>query len=444
MTQAIAQHVDSIISAKWILPIVPEGKIYEDCSVVIDKGRIKAIQPSVNIEQYFTTDKHIKLKNQLLMPGLINAHGHAAMTLLRGFADDLPLTAWLQEYIWPTESQWIDEKFVEDGTKLAVAEMLKTGTTCFSDMYFYPDAAATVARQSGIRAQIAFPVLDFPTAWANDADEYIHKGLQLHDDYRSIERISIVFGPHAPYTVSDEPLRRIAILSDELQAPIQIHVHETADEIKQSIKDKGVRPLKRLYDLGLLTPLTQCVHMTQINDDDIEHLALSGAKVIHCPESNLKLASGNCPVNTLLNAGITVALGTDGAASNNDLDMFGELTTAAYTAKIVANDATAVNAQTALRMATLDGAKALGLDQDIGSLEVGKYADLIAINLDHISCYPMFDVCSHLVYNNRHIDVTHTWVEGRALVTEGRLTTLNEADIKARATHWQSLISKPQ
>ncbi len=435
------KHVDSIISAKWILPIVPEDTILEDCSLVIHEGRIETIAPTPGIDQKFSTNNHIKLKNQLIMPGLVNAHGHAAMSLMRGMADDLPLMTWLQDHIWPTESRWVDPLFVEDGTNLAIAEMLLTGTTCFSDMYFFPDVAARIAKQTGIRAQIAFPVLDFPTPWAADPDEYIHKGLQLHDDYHCADRISIAFGPHAPYTVSDEPLRRIATLANELQIPIQIHVHETHDEITQSIKDYGARPLKRLLDLGVLSPSTQCVHVTQVNEEDIECLAQSRAKVIHCPESNLKLASGGCPTNRLSNAGITIGLGTDGAASNNDLDMFGEITSAAYLAKFVSNDASVGSAQAVLNMATMGSATALGLEHSIGSLEAGKYADVIAINLDHISCHPLTNIQSSLVYNNRKIRITHSWVEGRLLVENETLVTMNETDIKSKAAHWKDIFA---
>lgn len=435
-------RVDTIISAKWIIPIEPAGQVFEDCSVIIDKGAIIALVPNDGIEQRFASSSHIHLPKHVVMPGFVNAHGHAAMTLLRGYADDTPLQAWLSERIWPAESQWVSEDFVRDGTELAIAEMLKTGTTCFSDMYFYPEASAKASHLSGIRAQINFPILDFPTPWASHPDEYIHKGLQLHDDYRSLDRVQIGFGPHAPYTVSDEPLQRVAILANELQAPIHIHVHETADEVEQAINEKGQRPLQRLNELGVLTSQTQCVHMTQVNEDDLELLQQTGASVIHCPESNLKLASGLSPVQWLIDNDVTVGLGTDGAASNNDLDMLGEMATAALIGKLATGDASAVSAHTALQMATLGSAKAMGLDSTIGSLVTGKAADIIAIELDDISFYPNYDVASQLVYNNRKALVTHAWVNGKVLLRDALLTTLSELDIRARARSWQQRLGR--
>lgn len=434
---SFAKQVDTILSAKWIIPIEPAGRIFEDCSLVIDKGVVLALAPSDNIEQSYRTDNHLRLPRHVLMPGMVNCHGHGAMSLLRGYADDKPLQTWLNDHIWPAESQWVSEEFVQDGTELAIAEMLKTGTTCYSDMYFYPEAAAKVSHSSGIRAQITFPILDFPTAWGKNADEYIHKGLALHDDYRSHERVRIGFGPHAPYTVSDEPMQRVAVLANELQAPIHIHLHETAFEVEQAVKDTGQRPIARLYDRGVLTPYTQCVHMTQISDADLQLLKQTGASVIHCPESNLKLASGLCPVQWLLNNEVSVGLGTDGAASNNDLDMLGELATAALVAKLAANDASALGAHQALHLATLGGARALGMDGSIGSLTAGKMADVIAVELDDISFYPTYDVASQLVYNNRKARVTHSWVGGKSLLRDGLLTTLSEKDIRAKASLWQ-------
>lgn len=439
MTQP--KPVDYVISAKWILPIIPAGAVFRDCCLIVHQGRIEAIRPTEDVGQAFAADVFISLSDHVLMPGLVNAHGHAAMSLLRGYADDLPLSTWLQDHIWPTESQWVDEHFVRDGAQLALAEMVLSGTTCFSDMYYFPEVTAAAAHQAGVRAQITFPILDFPTVWATDADDYIHKGLKLHDHYRSSDRIHIGFGPHAPYTVSDAPLKRIAMLAHELQAPIHIHLHETEQEVQQSLADYGVRPIERLANLGVLSPLTQCVHMTQVSDGDIELLQSTGASVVHCPESNLKLANGVCPVQQLLTADVTVGLGTDGGASNNDLDMFGELATAALIGKLAAKDAAAVSAQTALHMATLGSAKALGMDSEIGSLEVGKAADIIAVAVDHVSANPIYNIMSHLVYNNRRLNVTHAWVAGRALLQDGRLVTLNEREIMQRVKQWQQRLS---
>lgn len=438
MTQP--QTVDCLICAAWIIPIVPEGQVFQDCSVVVHEGRILAICPTAEAPLRYQAQRVVDLGQRVIMPGLVNAHNHGAMSLLRGLADDLPLAQWLEKHIWPTEMQWVTEEFVQDGTELACAEMLRTGTTCFSDMYFFPEASATVAHRAGMRAQIHFPILEFPTAWGKGPDEYFHKGLALHDQYRSIDRINIGFGPHAPYTVADEALERVAVLAEETQASVHIHLHETPDEISQSVKEHGVRPIERLARLGVLGPLTQCVHMTQVTDEDITLLHTSGASVIHCPESNLKLATGLCPLQRLLDAEITVGLGTDGAASNNDLDMFGELASAALLAKIVANDAAAVNAHQALSLATLGGAKAFGLDQQIGSLEAGKQADLIALTIGDINALPLYDLASHLVYNNRQVRVTHAWVAGKPVLQDSLLVHLDEQRIRDKARSWQQQI----
>lgn len=438
---AAPQNVDLLISSRWMIPVVPFDQVLEDCAVAIDKGRIVAVIPRAEASKRFSARETIDLPKHILIPGLINSHGHAGMTLLRGFANDQPLERWLDEHIWPAEGRWVDADFVHDGSQLAMAEMIRSGTTCFADMYFFPDQVAKAAQKAGMRAQIASPVLDFPTAWARNPDEYISKALTVHDDFRTSDLITVGFGPHAPYTVSDEPLQRIAMLAEELEAPIQIHLHETAFEVTQALEQSGKRPIQRLQDLGLLSPLAQCVHMTQVEAVDIELLIQSGAHVVHCPESNLKLASGFCPVDRLLKAGVNVALGTDGAASNNDLDLLGEMRTAALLAKGVANNATALNAHEALRMATINGAKALGQEQQIGSLEAGKAADITAIRVDSLEATPLFDPVSHIVYTNCSRDVSDVWVKGKALLRERRLKTLNEEEIRQKADQRQSLIA---
>ncbi len=432
------QAIDLLIFAKWILPIVPTGRVLDDCCVAVDKGLILGLHTHGEARERYRARETVELPEHALMPGLVNAHGHAAMSLLRGFADDLPLMTWLEGSIWPAESRWMSEEFVRDGADLALAEMLRSGTTCFSDMYFFPETTAAAAHRAGMRAQVNFPVLDFATAWGTGPDNYIHKGIELHDVYKSSHMISIGFGPHAPYTLSDEPLERIGILAEELQAPIQIHLHETVGEVADAIKATGLRPIERLNRLGVLSPLTQCVHMTQLTESDMDIIASSGASVIHCPTSNLKLASGLCPVQQLLERDIVVALGSDGAASNNDLDLFSEMRTAALVGKLAAGDASAVNAHTALHMATLGGARALGLDRDIGSLEAGKAADMIAIKLDQLESAPLYNLASQLVYTASGHKVTHSWVNGRALMRERQLLTLSQADILARVQQWQA------
>ncbi|NHO64485.1 TRZ/ATZ family hydrolase [Aestuariicella hydrocarbonica] len=432
--------VDLMIHARWIIPVVPTNTVLRDCSLVIHNGKIVALSPSADAKRRYAAEREYQLDNHIITPGLVNAHNHAAMSLLRGFADDHPLQTWLGDHIWPAEAQWVTPEFVRDGSELSAAEMIRSGTTTFSDMYFFPEEVAKVALHSGMRCQLSFPVFDFPTAWGQGPDEYIQKGLALHDDYRSHPTVNIAFGPHAPYTVSDEPLQRIATLAAEMQSPIQIHLHETAAEVEDAVAASGERPIERLHRLGLLTPLTQCVHMTQVSAEDTELLKLSGAHVVHCPESNLKLASGFCPVKSLLDHDINVALGTDGAASNNDQDLFGEMRTAALLAKGVSGDAKAVDAHTALRMATLNGAKALGLESEIGSLEVGKQADITAVALNQLEQLPLYHPVSALSYSNISQQVSHVWVNGHTLLEDRRLTTLDENHIRHKIHLWQTRI----
>ena len=433
--------IDLVINASWILPIVPANSLLENCALAVDKGKILALVPQTEALKRFRARETLHLNNQVLMPGLVNAHGHAAMSLLRGYADDQPLHTWLNDHIWPAEGRWVSEEFVKDGTQLALAEMIRSGTTCFADMYFYPEQAAQACVEAQIRAQLAFPILDFPTAWGMNADDYLHKGLSLHDSLRGNSLVHAAFGPHAPYTVSDAPLQKIAVLAQEMDMPVHIHLHETAQEVSDSLEKYGCRPSQRLMSLGLLSPLTQCVHMTQIDGQDLTLLQQTGASVIHCPESNLKLASGFCPVDKLIKAGINVALGTDGAASNNDLNLFGELHTAALLAKAVAGDAAALDAHSALRMATLNGAKALGLDDKIGSLETGKIADLIAVDLGELDMQPIYNPASQLVYTHAGQRVSHVWVAGKMLLKERQLQTLNEREILGKAKWWRKQIA---
>lgn len=434
--------VDLLISARWIIPIIPREKTFEDCTIAVDQGKILALLPTKEALRTYHGKEHIELSDHVLLPGLVNTHGHAAMALLRGFADDLPLHTWLEQHIWPIETQWVNAEFVKDGTELAIAEMIRSGTSCFSDMYYFPDTVADTANRIGIRSQIAFPIIDFPSPWGRGPDDYIHKGLQLHDDYKGRELTRIIFGPHSAYTLADGPMEKIATYSEELDTQIQIHLHETVQEISDHIKRYGTKPLQRLANIGLLSPRSQCVHMTQIDDQDILMLLDYNAQVVHCPKSNLKLASGFCPTNSLLNAGINVALGTDGAASNNSLDMFSELSTAALLAKTVANNAAAINAYQALEMATINGAKAMGWDNQIGSLEKGKAADIIAVKMGTVETEPLYNLAPQLVYTAAGQRVSHLWVNGTALMIERQLQTLNEQEVLIKARQWQKKLIK--
>ncbi|MGI9321577.1 MAG: TRZ/ATZ family hydrolase [Thiogranum sp.] len=432
---------ETLIHARWVIPVEPDCTVLEYHSIAIDEGRLTAILPSPEARQSYRAQLTLELDRHALIPGLINTHTHAAMTLLRGIADDLQLMDWLQQHIWPAEQKWVSEQFVHDGTQLAAAEMLRSGTTCFNDMYFFPEVTARVAANSGIRACVGMILLDFPTAYAENPEQYLAKGLALHDEYRHHPLIRCAFAPHAPYTVSDPALKNVQILADELDLPVHIHLHETANEIETSMKTCGLRPLQRLGQLGLLSPALLGVHMTQLEDDEIRRLGESGASVVHCPESNLKLASGFCLVQRLIDAGVNVALGTDGAASNNDLDMLGEMRTAALLAKAVHGDASALPAHSVLRMATLNGARALGLADVTGSLQVGKWADIAAVDLDTLETRPLYNPVSQLVYAAGREQVTDVWVAGQHVLKDRELTHLETRKLMHRVLDWQERIA---
>ncbi|HCW91742.1 MAG TPA: TRZ/ATZ family hydrolase [Marinobacter sp.] len=433
---------DLRINPRWIIPVQPAGAVLEDHAVLIQGDRIAAVVSNQEADERYRAKETINLPDHVVLPGLINMHGHAAMSLFRGMADDLPLMTWLNDHIWPAEGQFVDAAFIATGTQLAMAEMLRTGTTTFSDMYFFPEIAAQVAHDAGMRAQICFPLLDFPTIWGSGPDEYFDKGRAIIEQWRDDSRIMPAIGPHAPYTVSNGPLATARTLADETGAKIQIHLHETAFEVTEALRQNNQRPVQRLASLGLLGPDTQCVHMTQIDESDIRALTRSGAHIVHCPESNLKLASGLCPVQQLTDAGINVTLGTDGAASNNDHDMFGEMNTAAMIGKVVADDAAAVSAHQTIAMATLNGARALGREDELGSLEAGKLADLIAVDLGDPFLQPVYDPASHLVYSNHGRQVTHSWIGGIPQVQNGQLTRIDVPDLMLRVREWSAKISR--
>ncbi len=434
------QAIDTLIHAEWVLPVEPAETVLENHAVAIHDGLIVELLPSSQAKGRYQATHTFNLSHHAITPGLINAHTHTAMSLLRGVADDLPLMTWLQEHIWPAEQKWVSEHFVRDGSELAIAEMLRSGTTCFNDMYFFPEVTAHAAAQCGIRAVIGLIIIDFPTAWGTGPDEYLEKGITLHDQYRNSPHIHTAFAPHAPYTVSDQPLKRIQVLAEELGLPIHMHIHESLHEIEEAVAQSGMRPLQRLDELGLLGPQLAAAHMTQLTDREIELLAERSVSVVHCPESNLKLASGFCPVDKLIKAGVNVALGTDSAASNNDLDMLGEMRTAALLSKGVSMDPTSLSAHQVLKMATLSGAEALGLDKITGSLLPGKAADLIAIDLSALETHPVYNVASQIIYAANRNQVREVWVNGEHLLRGGELVTLDQEKLKQQATEWQGKI----
>ncbi len=429
-----------VVSPEWIVPVVPEGEMLRKFSLVIQGKRIIDLIKSADIGQKYTDWPQINLPQHIVVPGLINSHGHAAMSLLRGYADDKDLMDWLNNHIWPVESKVMDYDFVYDGTSLAVAEMISTGTTCAADTYFYPTAVASAFSDQKFRGQVCMPVVQFPNAWAKDEEEHIHKGLSFHDDYKNNQLISTAFAPHAPYTVSDQGFERINVYSEELQIPIHLHLHETRAEVDDAVNETGKRPIERITELGLLSPYLQTIHMTQLTDEEIELVAEKGVHVAHCPDSNLKLASGFCPVTRLRDAGVNVSVGTDSAASNNNLDMLTEIRSAALLAKGVSGIATSVSAEEALAMGTINGAKMMGLDSEIGSIEIGKLADFIAVDLSAPNFQPIHNPLSQLIYSATGHQVTNVWINGEQLLRDGELTQIDLDDIMRRVKHWQERI----
>ncbi|GAA4868558.1 TRZ/ATZ family hydrolase [Luteimonas vadosa] len=433
---------DLLIEAGLVVPVEPHGVVLEDHAVAVRDGVILAVLPAADARARFDPRETVSRPRSVLVPGLVNAHAHNPMTLMRGVADDLPLKVWLQQHIWPIEAAVIGPDFVADGVTLAIAEMLRGGTTCVSENYFFPDVQAATYKRHGFRARIGLPVIDFPTAWAKSDDEYFDKAGEVHDQWRQDALIGTAFAPHAPYTVSDDNFAHIRMLADQLDVPVHLHLHETAQEVAQSVEEHGQRPLARLDRLGLVNDRLIAVHMTQLTEAEIHLCAERGVSVVHCPESNLKLASGFCPACALERAGITLAIGTDGAASNNDLDMIGEIRTAALLAKAVAQDAAAFNAFSALRAATLGGAKAIGFDHLTGSIEPGKQADLACIELSSLEAQPMFEVVSQLVYATGRHQVTDVWIAGAPKLRGRELVDMDIDGIIANARQWRERISK--
>jgi len=432
---------DLVIEATWIIPVEPHGVVLENHAVAIADGKIVALLPRDEMATRCSAVQTRQLDSHVLIPGLVNFHSHAAMTLMRGLADDLKLMDWLSKHIWPAEAKHASAQFVYDGALLACAEMLRGGITCFNDMYFFPEMTARAALDAGMRAALGIIVIEFPTAYASDAQDYLSKGLAMRDELKHEPLLSFCMAPHAPYTVSDKSFEQILMLSEQLQIPINTHLHETQDEIRESMGKFGVRPLARLEKIGLLGPNFIAVHAVHLEPAEIELLARLGCSVAHCPSSNLKLASGIAPVGKMLSSGVNVGLGTDGAASNNRLDVFCEMRLAALLAKASSQDAEALPAHTALRMATLNAAQALGLERKIGSIEAGKSADLCAVNLDSMELSPCYDPASHLVYAAGREHVSDVWVAGKQLVGSGRLLNMDESGIKRKAAEWKSRIA---
>ena len=441
MTGADRETCDLLIEAGFVVPVEPHGVVLEDHAVAVSGGTIVAILPRAEAQARFDARETVSRPDAVLIPGLVNAHAHNPMTLLRGIADDLPLKVWLQEHIWPIEAAVIGPEFVADGVTLAIAEMLRGGTTCCNENYFFPDVQAATYKQYGFRARVGLPVIDFPTAWAKSDDEYFERAGEVHDQWRDDALIGTAFAPHAPYTVSDVNFERVRMLADQLDVPVHLHLHETAQEVEQSQQKHGQRPIARLDRLGLINDRLIAVHMTQLTEAEIHLCAERGVSVVHCPESNLKLASGFCPACALQSAGVNLAIGTDGVASNNDLDMFGETRTAAILAKAVANDAAGFDAFSALHAATLGGAKAIGFDHLVGSLEPGKQADIACVDLSALETQPLHHVVSQLIYATGRQQVSDVWIAGKPKLSARVLVDMDMDRIIANAKQWRGRIA---
>jgi 5-methylthioadenosine/S-adenosylhomocysteine deaminase len=441
MSQTVPQPVDLMIEARWIVPVEPHAVVLENHAVVVQDDRIVALLPIADARASYAPRERVELGEHALIPGLINAHVHNPMTLMRGLADDVPFKVWLTERVWPAEARVMGAEFVRDGVELAIAEMIRGGTTCCNENYFFPDVQATTYHRHGFRARVGLPVIEFPTAWASSPDEYFDKALAVHDDWRGNALIGTAFAPHAPYTVSDASFERIQVLAGQLDLPVHLHLHETAGEIEDSLRDFGMRPFARIKRLGLVNERLIAVHMTQLSEAEIADCAATGVSIVHNVESNMKLLSGFCPAEAIRRAGVNLALGTDGCASNNDLDLFGEMRSAALVGKVVANDAAALDAASVLRAATLGSARALGWGEAIGSIEVGKQADLAAVRMDAIETQPIYNVISQLVYAAGRHQVSDVWIAGARKLRDRVLDGMDPAELVARARRWRDRIA---
>lgn len=433
-------HADTLIDARWVIPVEPAGAVLSNHSVAIGEGVVIDVLPTTEAHSRYVARDHVRLDQHAVIPGLINLHTHAAMTLMRGVRDDVSLMEWLTRYIWPAELKFASPELVRDGTLLACAEMMRGGITCFNDMYFFPEAAAEAALQTGMRGAMGIIVVEFPSLYAADASDYLAKGLAMRDALRDEPLLSFCIAPHAPYSVSDASFERVATYAAELDLPVHIHLHETLDEIHESLKAHNERPIGRLQRLGLLGPNLIAVHAVHLEDAEIKLLAEEGCHVAHCPSSNLKLASGIARVGAIRSAGVNLGLGTDGAASNNRLDMLAEMRLAAMLAKGHSNDPMALPAQVALEMATINPARALGLEDRIGSLRPGKRADIVAIDFDALELSPCYDPLSHLVYVAGREHVTHVWIDGKLRMKNRAIPDIDFAELKAKAQYWREKI----
>lgn len=434
------EKVDQLIHAKWIITCEDNNRVLENHAMAVKDGKILSILPAKEAALKYQADAQQHYSTHAVLPGFINSHTHIPMNVFRGIADDMELMDWLTDHIWPAETKWVSEELVYDASLMAMGEMIRCGTICFNDMYFFLGATAKAAEISGMRANIGMTVIDVPTAWAKTTDEYFAKAIDFYQQYKNNARITPTLAPHSTYTVSIENLIKVKQLADDFKLKINIHLQEAPSEVQRSMELHNKRPLQRLHEIGMVAPNLIAIHMTQLDDRDFEILQQTKPSIIHCPESNMKLASGACQVEKLTRLGINVAIGTDGAASNNDLDMISEMRSANFLGKLTANDPKALPAEQTLKMATINGARALGIDHITGSLIAGKSADFIAIDLEQIETQPLYHPISAVVYAASRHQVTDVWVAGKQLLKNRQLVTLDEKELLNKAKTWRNKI----
>jgi 5-methylthioadenosine/S-adenosylhomocysteine deaminase len=442
LTNPNKKNASIIISASWIFTSNSEGQLLSDYSIVIENDKIIDLVPQDKVFDEYEANDTYQLTDHILIPGLINTHTHAAMSLFKGFADDLPLQDWLNDYIWPAEKEFINSSFVKDGSILALSEMIKSGVTTFNDMYFFPDATAEAVKELGVRSNIGLVVLDFPTNYATDPEDYLLKGFEFRDKWRNEELITTSIAPHAPYSVSDEAFTLINTYSEELSINIHTHLHETQWEIEDSIEKYGITPVQRLNNLGIIGPSLMAVHCVHLNDQDMATLAKNKVSIVHNPSSNMKLGSGIADIAKMLKQNLNISLGTDSSASNNRLDIMEEMRLAALLIKGSTKSPESFSANEAIKMATINGAKALGLESIIGSIEKNKKADLVAIDLNSIENQPIYNPLTTLVYSSSRSDVSYVWIDGEIKLKDKKLVKIDEERIIQLAKKWQRKLKK--
>lgn len=434
------QEIDYIIHGEFVVTVDSGLNVLEDGAVAVKESTIIDTGSYEDLSKKYKARSVLGGPQSLVMPGLINTHTHAPMVYFRGLADDLPLKEWLEKHIWPAEARWLSSEFIRDATGLACLEMLRAGVICFNDMYFFSDATAGVAKQMGMRAVISPGILDFPTPGGNGPDEYLKKAEDFILKWKDDEYIRPAVAPHAIYTCSKETLLKAKALASRYHVPVHIHLSETEWEVKEAIKNFNKRPVEYLDSIGFLDSSVIAAHAVWLDNKEIDLMAEKGASVAHCIESNLKLASGIAPVVLMLKKGVKVTFGTDGAASNNDLDVLSEVSLAAKLHKAMAGDPTVLDARTALLMATRWAAESIGLGNITGSIEKGKRADLIICSLDRPHLTPLYDIYSHIVYAMKSSDVETVMINGKVILNKGELKTGDEREILKKARLWQEKI----